>query len=168
MRRSLPSWFAVVSVAAALAATAPAVEIAGTYENAGTPLPLDPEVESVSFQGLLELNFDHRLTRHQHAEVERVTIRETDLFLRLECRDRDGRVTWSKRWEKGIGCTFGEDRVELIFRQPALKDDAYVFWLFPLKDKELLLVEVRRVNVTTLGPSVRPAVSFLFARAEPQ
>ena len=151
-----------------LAATLRAVDVAGTYENAGSLIALDTKEapSTISFQGLLELNFDYALTRALHSETNRVTISHTATHLTIECRDSDDKVTWSRRWEKGVGYTVEDNRVDVKFQAARLKYDSYLFSLQPVAMRDLLLVEVKRVNATPLGPSVQPVGSFLFGRLD--
>jgi len=149
-----------------LATTLRAVDLEGTYENAGTLVPsgITEAPGTVSFQGLLELNFDYVLARALHAETNRVTIGQTATHFTIQCRNSDDKVTWSGRWEKGVGYTVEDDRVDLTFHAARLKYDSYVFSLQPLPQRDILLVEVRRINTTPLGPHVQPVGSFLFSR----
>src|SRR4051794_39328631 len=77
-----------------------AADLSGVYENAGSfvSLPGAPTEGSASFQGLLELNFDYRLTGALHAAVNRVIVRQTATHFRIECRDTDDHLTWSGAW----------------------------------------------------------------------
>jgi hypothetical protein len=149
-----------------LVTVARAENLSGVYENTGSQIPSDapPAGGTVSFQGLLGLNFDYALTRALHADTNRVVITQTDSVFRIECRDLDGKVVWSGQWEQGVGCTPAEDRVDLIFHTAGLKYDGYRFSLRPVPGKQLLLVEVQFVKATTLGPSLQPIGSFLFER----
>lgn len=143
-----------------------AVEIDGTYENTGSlASSATPQADgTISFQGLLELNFDYALTRAEHSETERVTLTQTATHLRLECRNREGRLTWTGSWEKGVGYTVEEDHVALTFRARRFKDDGFVFTLRPVPGRDLLLVDVQRINATSFGPAAQPIGSFLFGR----
>jgi len=167
--RFLKCWLALAGLFAAIA-TVRAADIDGDYENAGTLVaPATPQAAgTVSFQGLLELNFDHALTRALHAETNRVTIRQTATHLTIQCRDGNDKVTWSGRWEKGAGYTIEDDRVDLTFHAARLKYDSYLFSLQPVPQRDILLVEVKRINATTLGPNVQPVDSFLFSRVARQ
>ena len=73
-------------------------------------------------------------------------------------------MTWSGRWEKGVGYTVEDNRVDLTFHAPRLKYDSYSFSLRLVPQRTSLLVEVKRINATTLGPSVQAVGSFLFNR----
>jgi len=149
-----------------LATVARAADLSGVYENTGSQIDsaTPPAGGTVSFQGLLDLNFDYALTRALHADTSQVVITQTGSIFRIECRDLDGKVVWSGQWTQGIGCTPAEDRVDLIFHTKRLKDDGYQFSLRPVPGKQLLLVEVQFVKATTLGPSMQPVGSFLFGR----
>jgi hypothetical protein len=149
-----------------LAATVYAVEIDGDYENVGTAVsaaaPAAPD--TISFQGLLELNFDHALNRAQHSDTRRVTIRETATHFKIQCFDANDKVTWTGSWERGVGCTVTDRQADLTFHNARLKYDSYVFSLQPVPQRDLLLVEVKRINATPLGPSAQPEGTFLFGR----
>ena len=143
-----------------------AADLSGTYENAGilvSSATAQPE-GTISFQGLLSLEFDYALARALHAETNRVTIRQTETHFTIECRNLDDQVTWSRRWQKGAGYGVEGDRAELVFRAPQLKDDAYVFSLQRVPQRDLLLVTVERLNATSFGPSAQPVGTFLFGR----
>lgn len=162
--RFLRLWLVAAGLFAATAARAD--ELDGVYENAGNLVALDAAqaAGTISFQGLLELNFDYALTRALHSETNRVTIRRTATHLTIQCLDADGKVTWSGRWEKGVGYAVEDDRVDLTFHSARLKYDSYMFSLEPVPQRDLLLVEVKRINATTLGPNAQPVGSFLFGR----
>jgi len=162
--RFLRLWLAVAGLFAV--ATARADDLDGVYENAGS-LVASRTTEApgpISFQGLLELNFDYVLTRALHSETNRVTLRRTATHFTIQCLDADGKVTWSGRWEKGDGYTVEDGRVDLTFHNARLKYDSYVISLQPVPQRDILLVEVKRFNATPLGPSVQPVGSFLFSR----
>lgn len=161
--RFLRSWLAIAGLFAI--ANLRAAEVSGVYENFGNLVSSDatPASSRVSFQGLLELNFDYDLTRALHAETSRVVLRQTASRFTIECRDGD-KVTWSGRWEKGSGYSAEEDRVELTFHNAQLKYDSYLFSLQPVAQRDLLLVEVKRINATTLGPNVQTVGTFIFGR----
>lgn len=148
------------------AAAAHAVEIDGTYENTGSLVSsATAQAEgTISFQGLLDLDFDYALTRALHATTNRVVITQAPGRLRIECRDIDDKMTWSGSWEMGAGYTLGEDHVELVFRARRFKEDGFVFTLRPVHNGDLLLVDVQRVNATSFGPAAQPVGSFLFGR----
>jgi len=152
--------------AALLATTAArAGDLDGVYENTGSLVAAaTPDSGTISFQGLLELNFDYTLTRALHGATNRVTIRETATHFKIECLDADDHVTWTGSWEKGAGCTTGDDRVDLTFHNSQLKYDSYVLSLQPVPQRDLLLVDVKRLNATLLGPSVQPVGTFVFGR----
>jgi len=162
--RLLHPWLALASLLAAI--NLRAADIDGVYENTGNLVPSDKAQasDSVSFQGLLELNFDHVLTRALHSETSRVALRQTATHFAIECRDNADKVTWTGSWEKGSGYANEDDRVDLTFHAARLKYDSYVFSLQQVPQRELLLVEVKRINATPLGPSVQVVGSFLFGR----
>jgi len=157
-------WLLVATLLVASAAHAENLD--GTYENTGSLVSsaTAQPAGTISFQGLLDLNFDYALTRALHATTNRVVITQTATHLRVECRDIDDKMTWSGSWEKGTGFTLEEDHVDLVFRAPRLKDDGYLFTLRTVHDRDLLLVDVQRVNATSFGPAAQPIGSFLFGR----
>ena len=156
-----------LAIASLLAiATARAEDLSGVYENTGSLVSsaTDPTEGTVSFQGLLGLDFDYALTRALHAETNRVTLRQTETHFTIECRNTDDQVTWSGQWQKGVGYTVDGDHVELVFRAPRFKDDGFIFSLRRVPQRDLLFVEVQRLNATSFGPSAQPVGSFLFGR----
>ncbi len=160
------SGLGLIVAALALASVARAENLSGIYENTGSQIASDapPAGGTVSFQGLLDLNFDYALTRALHAETNQVVITQTDSLFRIECRDLDGKIAWSGQWPRDVGYTPEEGQVELIFHAPRLKYDSFRFSLRPVPGKQLLLVDVQRINATPLGPSIQPVGTFLFGR----
>lgn len=151
---------------ALLAATASAVDVSGNYENAGAMVGPRSAVEAgiISFQGLCTLEFDHALTRALHAQTDRVVVRQTDSAFIIECKDRDGAVTWSGRWERDTGYGVDPGQVNLLFRSKRFESDGFLFSLSLAGDGQLLLVDVRRIKTTWLGPVAQPTGVFLFNR----
>lgn len=149
-----------------LCVTLRAVDVSGTYENAGTMVSpgTETDVGVISFQGLLGLEFDHALTRALHAQTSRVVVRQTGTTLTIECKDLDGVTTWSGQWTKGVGYAVEPGQVNLVFRSRRFEHDGFLFTLRPAGDGQLLLVDVRRINTTWLGPVAKPIGVFLFNR----
>jgi hypothetical protein len=149
-----------------LATTLHAVDVSGTYENAGSMVSPDSAEESgaISFQGLCSLEFNHALTRALHAQTSRVVVTQTGGTFTIECKDLDGVTTWSGQWTKGQGYGVDPGQVNLLFRSKRFEFDGFLFSLRLAGDGRLLLVDVRRVNTTWLGPVAKPIGVFLFNR----
>jgi len=160
MKRLLLGLLVVFAVSARAAA------LSGAYENGGSMVgPDSPEATgTISFQGLLQLQFDYKLTRAQHAQVERVVVKQGDTFFDIVCKDRDGAVTWSGRWEFNKDCSLEHDRTKLLLRSRRYPDDGFAFLLNTTADGQILLVEVQRINTTWFGPVTKPVGTFLFNR----
>jgi hypothetical protein len=143
-----------------------AVDVSGTYENAGSMVGPGSEAEAgiISFQGLCSLEFNHTLTRALHTQVDRVVVRQADSSFIIECKDRDDAVTWSGRWQRDIGYGVDPGQVNLLFRSKRFEPDGFLFSLSLAGDGNLLLVDVRRVKTTWLGPVGQPIGVFLFNR----
>lgn len=149
-----------------LAATLRAVDVSGTYENAGSMVSPDSAAATgtISLQGLCSLEFDHALTRALHTQTDRVVVRQADSTFSIECKDRDGAVTWSGRWARDAGYGVDPGQVNLLFRSKRFEFDGFLFSLSLAGDGQLLLVDVRRVNTTPFGPVAKPIGVFLFSR----
>jgi hypothetical protein len=149
-----------------LAATLRAVDVSGTFENAGTMVGPGSAAESgiISFQGLCSLEFNHALTRALHTQTDRVVVRQSDSTFTIECKDRDDATTWSGRWERDVGYGVDPGQVNLLFRSKRFEFDGFLFSLSLAGDGRLLLVDVRRINTTWLGPVAKPIGVFLFNR----
>ena len=143
-----------------------AVDVSGTYENAGSMVSPDSAAASgtISLQGLCTLEFDHALTRALHTQTDRVVVRQSDSAFIIECKDRDGAVTWSGRWERDVGYGVDPGQVNLLFRSKRFEFDGFLFSLSQVGDAQLLMVDVRRVNTTPFGPVAKPIGVFLFNR----
>lgn len=150
-----------------LAATLHAVDVSGTYENAGAMVGPGSAAEAgiISFQGLCTLEFNHTLTRALHTQTDRVVVRQTDSVFIIECKDRDGAVTWRGRWERDAGYGVDPGQVNLLFRSKRFESDGFLFSLSLAGNGQLLLVDVRRIKTTWFGPVAQPAGVFLFTRA---
>jgi hypothetical protein len=143
-----------------------AVDVSGTYENAGAMVGPGSAADAgiISFQGLCSLEFNHPLTRALHTQVDSVVVRQADSYFIIECKDRDGAVTWSGRWERDAGYGVDPGQVNLLFRSKRFEFDGFLFSLSLAGDGQLLLVDVRRVNTTPFGPVAKPIGVFLFNR----
>jgi hypothetical protein len=152
--------------AAATWVGARAVDVSGTYENAGSMVrPGSPaEAGIISLQGLCTLEFDHALTRALHTQTDRVVVRQSDSAFIIECHDRDGAVTWSGRWARDMGYGVDPGQVNLLFRSKRFEPDGFLFSLSLAGDGQLLLIDVRRIKTTWLGPVGEPIGVFLFNR----
>jgi hypothetical protein len=149
---------------ALLAVAARAVDVSGTYENAGSMIGAPPGAGATSLQGLLGLNFDHELTRAIHSETSRVEIRQTDSQFGIVCRKDDGTVAWSGYWQRNVGYDWDRDKVSLLFRAPRFKEDGFLFKVSLVGDRRMLLVDVIRVNTTYFGPMGESLGTFIFDR----
>jgi hypothetical protein len=149
-----------------LAATLRAVDVSGTYENAGSMVGPGSAAEAgvISFQGLCNLEFDHALTRALHTEIDRVVVRQSASTFSLECKDRDGATTWSGQWSRDVGYGVDPGQVNLLFRSKRFESDGFLFSLSLAGEGQLLLVDVRRIKTTWLGPVGQPIGVFLFNR----
>lgn len=158
----------VVATGFALAGwnVARAVDVSGTYENAGSMVAPGSAAEAgtISLQGLCTLEFDHALTRALHAQTDRVVVRQSDSTISLECKDRDGATVWSGQWKRNEGYGVDQGQVNLLFRSKRFEFDGFLFSLSLAGEGRLLLVDVRRVNTTPFGPVAKPVGSFLFSR----
>jgi hypothetical protein len=143
-----------------------AVDVSGTYENAGAMVkPESADAAGViSLHGLLGLEFDYPLARALYAETDRVVVSQTASTFTIECQDRDGATTWSGQWKSGVGYGVEAGQVNLLFRSQRFGDDAFLFSLGLAGERQLLLVEVQRINATTFGPVAKPLGMFLFNR----
>jgi hypothetical protein len=158
--------FMVGLLAAIAVCSAWAVDVSGTYENTGSMVSPDSVASSgtISLQGLCSLEFDHALTRALHTQTDRVVVRQSDSAFIIECKDRDGAVTWSGRWARDAGYGVDPGQVNLLFRSKRFEFDGFLFSLSLAGDGQLLLVDVRRVNTTPFGPVAKPIGVFLFNR----
>lgn len=147
-----------------LAATASAVDVSGTYENAGSMIGATPGADATSLQGLLSLNFDHELTRAIHFKTIRVEIKQTDSQFGIVCKDDDGKEVWSGYWQRNVGYDWDSEKVSLLFRTPRYKQDGFLFKVSLAGDRRMLLVEVLRVNATYFGQMGQPLGTFIFDR----
>jgi hypothetical protein len=152
--------------AAAIWSAARAVDVSGTYENAGSMVDpgTEPAAGVISLQGLLGLEFDYTLTRALHAQTDRVVMRQSDSTFIIECKDLDGHTTWSGQWSRDQGYGVEPGQVNLLFRSKRFQFDGFLFSLSLAGDRQLLLVDVRRVNTTPFGPVAKPIGVFLFNR----
>lgn len=157
---------AIVILALGRVSAAAVPEISGVYDNIGShaSVAAPNASEPVSFQGLLELNFNHAAAVADHSATARVVLRQTSVGLRIECLDQSGKVTWARGWERGEEYAETEDRIDLKFRAARLKYDSYLFSLKKISGTDLLLVEVYLVQATTLGPNIVLEGSYLFSR----
>lgn len=146
-----------------------AADFTGTYENAGSQISSAPPAAngSVSFQGLLGLDFDYAVTRARDAATDRVSITHTDRIFRIECFDTEDAVVWSGQWDRSEGYAPAADRVELTLLARRLPQDRFVFVLTKARES-LLQVEVRRVNSSIFGPSVKEVGTYVFGRLSEQ
>jgi hypothetical protein len=146
--------------------SAQAVDVSGTYENAGAMVKPDSADAAgiISFHGLLGLEFDYPLARALYAETDRVVVSQTASTFTIECQDLDGNTTWSGQWNRDKG--YGEEagQVNLLLRSKRFGDDGFLFSLSLAGERQLLLVEVQRINATTFGPVAKPVGMFLFNR----
>lgn len=150
-----------------LAATARAVDVSGTYENAGSVISTTTASSKgdVPFRGLLGLEFNLTLARALHSDVDRVEISQEPDSFTIRCFERDGKESWNGRWERGFSYGVDEKQVKLVFRSPGrFGDDGFLFLLSPITERRLLLVEVYHIKSTSFGPGMKPAGSFLFER----
>jgi hypothetical protein len=146
--------------------SARAVDVSGTYENTGAMVGPDSAdaAGTISLQGLLELEFDYPLARARHAQTDRVVVRQTAATCTIECKDLDGATTWSGQWRSGVGYGVEAGQVNLLLRSKRFEFDGFLFSLSLAGDRQLLLVDVRRINTTTFGPVAKPVGVFLFNR----
>jgi len=160
-RRFIAGFFVALTVC-----SAHEVNMSGTYENAGAMVKPDTTdaAGTISFQGLLSLEFDYPLTREQHAQTDRVVVSQTDSTFTIECKDRDGTTTWSGQWRRDKGYGVEAEQVNLLLRSKRYGDDGFLFSLSLAGERQLLLVEVQRINATTFGPVAKPVGMFLFNR----
>lgn len=147
-----------------LAVAARAVDVSGSYENAGSMIAAAPATGDISLQGLLGLNFDHELTRAIHCETSRVEIKQTDSQFGIVCKKDDGTVTWSGYWQRNVGYDWDSEKVSLLFRTPRFKQDGFLFKVSLAGNRRMLLVEVLRINSTYFGPMGESLGTFIFDR----
>lgn len=150
-----------------LAATAPAVDVTGTYENIGAVVSTAlPSAEGdIPFRGLVGLDFDLPVMRLLHSGTDRFELEQrADGFI-ARCFEADGTESWNGRWDRGTSYGVDDKQVKLVFRSPRrFSDDGFLFLLSPAGNGALLLVEVYRIKSTSFGPGMKPLGSFVFAR----
>lgn len=164
---NLPRFIVGFLALLALAGRARAVDVGGVYENLGTVVSREdgpPGDGTVTLHGLLALEFDLALGRKLYADTAQVEVTQLDSLFRIECRDAGGTRTWSGQWKYREGYARTEDQVNLIFRSKRYENDGFVFFLRTVNERKMLLVEVRRITTSWLGPAEKPVGVFLFDR----
>jgi hypothetical protein len=147
--------------------SARAVDVGGVFENLGTVVSLEngPKGDgTVTLHGLFTLEFDLALGRKLYADTARVEVTQLDSLFRVECLDSAGTRTWSGQWKYREGYARTEDQVNLILRSKRYENDGFLFFLRTVDDRKMLLVEVRRIISSWLGPVEKPVGVFLFNR----
>jgi hypothetical protein len=156
----------VLAFAPLRAASVPSVT--GTYENEGSIVETDSDYKgTVSLSGLLGLEFDLAQGLLRHAEVARVEIEQRDQSFVIRTKNARGEKAWTGRWERNGGYEPTKDGVKILIRPRSGGDDFFMFTLSPIKDGEVLLVEIQRVQASKFGPTGKPVGKFLFLRAVP-
>lgn len=167
-----PSLSGLVALAALCLALAPlraeVVSLTGTYDSDGSVVEAEGGYTGpVSFRALLGLELDFAAGSIQYAAIPGVEIEQRDRSFTIRTKDERGATEWSATWERNGGFEPTKDGVKLLLRAKRFGDDFFMFTLSAVKEGEVLLVEVQRVQATKFGPVGKPVGKFLFLRAKP-
>lgn len=167
-----PSLSGLVALAALCLAFAPlraeVVSLTGTYDCDGSVVEAaDGYNGPVSFRALLGLELDFAAGSIQYAAIPHVEIEQRDRSFTIRTKDERGATEWSAMWERNGGFEPTKDGVKLLLRAKRFGDDFFMFTLSAVKEGEVLLVEIQRVQATKFGPVGKPVGKFLFLRSKP-
>jgi hypothetical protein len=168
--RALPRYSLMLLTLAACFAWAPVnaavPTVTGTYESEGSIVETDSDYSGpVSLRALFGLNLDLAAGSIEHAAITRVEIEQRDRTFTVRTKDARGALEWSGTWERNGGYEPTADGVKILLRHARFGDDFFMFILSPLKDGEVLLVDVQRIQAGKFGPTGKPVGKFLFLRA---
>lgn len=162
----------ILSVAASCFIWAPArasmPSLTGTYESEGSIVESEGDYSGpVSLRALFGLDLDLAAGSIQHAEITRVEIEQRDRTFTVRTRHSNGSVEWSGTWERNGGYEPTKEGVKILLRHARFGDDFFMFTLSSMKDGEVLLVNVQRIQASKFGPIGKPVGQFLFLRVPP-
>lgn len=142
--------------------------LTGTYESEGSVVETNSDYTGpVSLAALFGLEFDLAAGSLQYAKIARVEIEQRDRSFTVRTKREGGATQWTGVWERNGGYEPTRDGVKILLRHARFRDDFFMFTLSAIKEGEVLLVEVQRVQATRFGPIGKPVGKFLFLRIQP-
>jgi hypothetical protein len=142
--------------------------ITGTYESEGSIIETDSDYAGpVSLRALFGLELDLAAGSITHADITRVEIEQRDRTFTVRTKEANGATEWSGTWERNGGYEPTKDGVKILLRHARFGDDFFMFTLSSMKEGEVLLVEVQRIQAGKFGPIGKPVGKFLFLRIPP-
>lgn len=153
----------ITSVAVALS-PASALDISGSYDDKGTVIGSSNGGETISFHGMLSLDFDPIMVEAKYADTTHIDLIDKDGKLDIEIIDKEGKMVWGAVWRAKDGYSHeGESAVIRISN--GTSDGARTSLVItPLNDGAYLEVKAYKVTATAVGPMSDPIGSYIFVK----
>ena len=143
-----------------------ALEITGSYDDMGTVIRSDNggESETISFHGLLSLDFDPIMAEAKYADTSHVDLIDLKEKLDIEIIDKEGKMVWGAVWGRYEGYSHEGDAAVIRISNGDANGNRTSLVITPLSDGAYLEVKAYKITATALGPKSDPIGSYIFVK----
>lgn len=165
-RKAFVLGLALVAVGGFVPSRLAAVELAGTYDDAGIVITAAQREagQAVSFFALLSQDFSAEAARTAALKPDKIEIRQTEIAIEVIVRDATDRVLMSGSWRAKKDYVEEPDRLSLLFPKNGNPDDGYAFSFRPAGEGRHLTLQIWHRAASLLGPTFHLEGDYVFGR----
>ncbi|GAB5561894.1 MAG: hypothetical protein SynsKO_35410 [Synoicihabitans sp.] len=144
------------------AANLQAQNVSGVFADKGTVIGKDGA--TISFHGLLSLDFNPVMTDAKYSDTSHVAMFERDGKIDIEIFNDDEEMIWGAVWDASDG--YSREGDVAVIRMQSTKSTRVALSIRPISGGDILEVTANYISPTAFGPNAEPIGTYIFVKSE--